>query len=409
MSDEKDSSNSNEPLVEAPVETIENRPEEISLPVQVKRGGSLTSGLALVLSLAACAGVAYLWWSGQQQDAEQVEPIDYSAQIRSQIDTASGVLRQELNDSIAALEQRSTESSRSIQQRLLADSSSQADRLSRLQADLRNDRAGLERRLEMTESSLAKLAEMRLDSARSLALAEAEYLLRLANERLQLFQDPVGALKALKLAAAQLRALDDAVFNSVRQALAAEIQSLESVRTADRVAISGQLLALARSAAEWPLDRRRSLQATGHNELEPEPGEEGWWSRLKQALSSAVTVHREQQTATVLLTLEEERLLRENLRLQLQVAQLAAVRAEQDLYTDSLTLVTEWLREYYDREMTEVGEALLTLEQLGQIDLDPELPEITTALRLLRNLQTAQELDIESGAQAQSAPEETQP
>ena len=323
---------------------------------------------------------------------ETTASVDYSAQISSAADAA----RSELANSVQSLQLQIEENTRSVLQRLAADNAALGENLNRLQADWRLDRSGLERRLEITESSVAKLADMRLDSARSLGLAEVDYLLRLANERLQLFADPVGALKALKLAAAQLRALDDPVFNSVRQALAAEVQSLESVETPDRVAISGRLLALARGATQWPLDSRRSLQAAGHNVLEPAPEEEGWWPRVKSVLSNAVTVHREQKTETVLLTLEEERLLRENLRLQLQVAQLAAVRAEQALYADAVAQVSEWLREYYDREAAEVGDAVQALEELGQIDLDPDLPQITTALLLLRNLQTAYELDQEA-------------
>jgi uroporphyrin-3 C-methyltransferase len=378
--------------------TAEEKPNGQAESVQIAaapRSGSLTAGMSLLFSLAACAAVAYLWWQGQQQVIETIEPVDYSAQIR----TVEEDLRSQLADSIEALKRQVESDNRAVQQRLGAETASLGDNLNRLQADIRSDRSGLERRMEMAESSVAKLAEMRLDSARSLGLAEAEYLLRLANERLQLFQDPAGALKALKLSAAQLRALDDPVFNSVRQALAVEIQSLVSVNMPDRVEISGRLLALARGAADWQLDSRRSLQAQGANVLEPSPQEEGWWPRLKSVLSSAVTVHRDQQTATVLLTLDEERLLRENLRLQLQVAQLAAVRAEQALYSDAIALVAEWLRDYYDRETAAVGDALAALEELGQVDLDPTLPEINTALRLLRNLQTAYELDAEAVAE----------
>lgn len=372
------------------------------------RGGSLTAGISLVLSLAACGAVAYLWWQGQQQAVEAVEvvePVDYSIEIRR----VENELRSQLADSIDQLKRQIEAGGRAAQQRLNAENALLADRLSRLQAELRSDRSGLERRMAMAESSVAKLAEMRLDSARSLGLAEAEYLLRLANERLHLFQDPAGALKSLQLAAAQLRALDDPVFNSVRQALAVEIQSLEAVKMPDRVAISGRLLALARSASQWQLDSRRSLQAQGHNVLEPSPEEEGWWPRLKSVLSSAVTVHRDQQTATVLLTLDEERLLRENLRLQLQVAQLAAVRAEQALYGDAIALVSEWLREYYDRESAAVGDALKALDELSQVNLNPELPQITIALRLLRNLQTAYELDVETVSEPVATEPESMP
>ena len=395
-----------------PVETQPTAPEEDanrrSAPTATtasRPGSSLIPGLSLLLSLLACGAVAYLWWNERQPLENASATVDYTEQIRAVAEDS----RRQLANSDESLRLLIETKDRSVAQRLAADSASLSDHFERLRSGLKRDVSGLERRLEMTEGGLAKLAEMRLGSARALALAEAEYLLGLANERLQLFADPAAALKALKLAAAQLGALNDPVFNSVRQALATEIQALESVETPDRMVISGRLLALARAASQWPLDSRRSLQADGQNLLQPDQDEQGWWPRLRGLLSNAVTVQREQTTVIALLSLGDERLLRENLRLQLQLAQLAALRAEQTLYIDALALVSQWLREYYDREAVAVENALQALEELGQIDLDPEMPPITTALRLLRNLNSAFELELEPGFEPASTSRDETP
>jgi uncharacterized protein HemX len=243
--------------------------------------------------------------------------------------------------------------------------------------------------MEMMEGAVAQLKQQGLSSERGLGVIEAEFLMRMAGERLTLFADSRGALRALELADAQLRALDDPVYTGVRQALAGEIEALRAVDLPDRVAVSGRLLRLATASPEWPLDARRSLGAESPNLLQPQASEQGWWARAKEVMSNIVVVHRENPDEMVLLTLEEERLLRENVQLQLQVAQLAAVRGEDGLYGSAIQLVRDWLQRYYDAESVNVSEALKSLDELAGLDLNPELPNISGALTRLRNLQAA--------------------
>ncbi len=401
-------------------------------PVVIKKGGGMAS-LALLLALGAAGLSGYQWYQGYSAaaPAEQAELPDYSGliaqrsqevenrlttrveqlesqlasqerqlgtrmdgqgdELESRVESALSELRKSLGEARSAMEQDLDEVKRQ-NQRLRADREGLDATLAGIEESSRRSASAIERRLGHVESSMGALADTRGDAASQLALAETEYLLRAATERLSLFADAEGASRALALAAEQLSSVDDPIYSTVRQALAEHRQALSQLELPDRVALSTELLALARSSAEWPLDARRSLNTSGANLLVPETTEEGWWARFKSVLSNVVVVHREKETATVLLTLEEERLLRENIRLQLQVAQLAAARGEQALFESSVAAVHDWITEYYQTTAEPGADALTRLAALAGTRLSPELPDISGALRQLRSIRATEDL-----------------
>ncbi len=397
-----------EPEPMAAVPESEPAPEPKPAPSQPpRRGGRALALLALLLALAAGAGTGYLWWQERQRPEVKLPDIpDVAAEVERRVaplQSAMADLRGELTQAVADLRSELDQSVAEVRreaERLSAGRDGVDRALARIEEDANRRLGGLERRLTNLEGGLAALADARSSTTAELALAETEFLLRSANERLQLFNDPRGAQTALGLAEARLESVDDPIYSSVRQTLAGHVQALRSVELPDRVALSGRLLALAGNSVEWPLDARRSLQVSGTNLLTPSAADAGLWQRFKEVLSSVVVVHREKQAEAVLLTLEEERLLRENVRLQLQVAQLAAVRGEQSLYESAIDTVSGWLGDYYDGESALVADALAQLTELGQIDLNPDLPDIGAALKQLRSVRAANALAGEiEGAQ----------
>lgn len=372
-------------------ETPEPEPAPPPQPAPAKpprRGGRSLALLALLLALGAGAGTGYLWWQERQRlEVALPEIPDVATEVERRtrpLQTALDELRGELDQSVAGIRREA--------ERLAAGRDGVDRALARIEEDATRSFSGLERRIANLEAGLATLADARSNTTAELALVETEFLLRSASERLRLFNDPRGAQTALSLAQARLESLDDPVYAGVRQTLAGHVQALRSVELPDRVALSGRLLALAGNSVEWPLDARRSLQVSGTNLLTPSAADAGLWQRFKEVLSSVVVVHREKQAEAVLLTLEEERLLRENVRLQLQVAQLAAVRGEQSLYGSAIDTVSGWLGQYYDAESALVSDALGQLAELRQIDLNPELPDISAALKQLRSVRAADAL-----------------
>ncbi len=389
-------------------------PDHSSVAKQPKSG----RGIALLALLAGLAGIgssAYNWYEAQQNAAvtapEPIEIPDFGSQIErsanalgARIDAVAG----DVDRALAGVERQGAEMNRISGSR----ASLEAD-LQRVGDTAQRQVTALERRFTVIEGSVATLADMQAGAVKAMGVAETEFLLRLANERMQLFDDPRSALRALRLADAQLRALEDPVYDAVRQSLAGEIQALEDTELPDRVAISGRLLSLAQGSTDWPLDARRSLRESSANLLEqveaPAADEpQSWWGKARanaaRAASKVATVHRIEASDPVLISLDQERLLRENVRLQLQVAQLAAVRGEQTLYGKSINAVEAWLNEYYAVESKPVADALATLDELGREDLQPRLPDIAGSLRQLRNLRAAVDLSEQAPTQAGEQP-----
>ncbi|MEW8205828.1 MAG: uroporphyrinogen-III C-methyltransferase, partial [Candidatus Thiodiazotropha taylori] len=84
-------------------------------------------------------------------------------------------------------------------------------------------------------------------------VAEAEYLIRVANHRVSLMGDVSTALEALKSADERLSASGDPVWSGVREQLAREITQLKAVPIVDQAGISAELTALADQVERLPL------------------------------------------------------------------------------------------------------------------------------------------------------------
>ncbi len=389
-----------------PDKSAEERPAPAPTPPtrEAKKGGGRgLAALALIISLAAAGGTGYLWYLTTQAPEIELPEFPDPPDVAGEVERRVQPLARQLEELSSGSASELASMKRELERRAAAQEG--VDRsIATVEETTRRAVSGVERRLGRLEGSLTALADTRSNVSNELALSETEYLMRAADERLRLFNDPAGAERALSMAMTQLQTVDDPSYVAVRQTLASHIQSLKQVDLPDRVALSGRLLTLARDSAAWPIDARRSLQVSGANLLTPEESDEGWWARFKGVLSSVVVVHREKETETVLLTLEEERLLRENMRLQLQVAQLAAVRGEQPLYEASIDAVSGWLTDYYEGGDNGVIAAREQLVELRGINLNPELPDISPALRQLSNIRSTAALSGSAPAPVAEGP-----
>lgn len=418
--EDKSSPKATDPIADSDARAEQSRPPDSSEQIEAQRDqppgasarggdatrrrGSTLGAMGLLFALLACAGVGWLWWQDFSEARQETALTDWQAVIDRQSESQSRQLEQQLQqlrqDLQQELDQTDSELRRDVDRlgRQVEQASAAAEAATagneRSEAALRQELRSLQRRFEVVEKSVTQLANLNRNSRDELLLAEAEFLMRLAAERLTLFEDPRNALQALKMADEHLRAVEDPLYGSAREALSAEIQQLQSVALPDRAAISGQLLQLAEAATGWPLDRRRTLDHSG-NWITPADADADWWSRTRKVISELVVVHRDTGEATMMLTLDESRRLRENLRLQLQIAQLAAVRGEAELYHSSLDAVQQWLNDYFDLETMAIKEAQDRLSRLQQVEIDPEMPTLGRALRELTGLRATHALSEE--------------
>jgi uroporphyrin-3 C-methyltransferase len=115
-------------------------------------------------------------------------------------------------------------------------------RVSKLDEDLQ----GVSHRISVVASLFGR-------SERGWTLAEIEYLLRIANQRLQLQRDVKTAAQALKAADERLRELADPHYISVREQIARDLDAVKAVPAVDVDGLSVRLSAALASLDELPV------------------------------------------------------------------------------------------------------------------------------------------------------------
>lgn len=321
--------------------------------------------VALLVAVGSIVGGYFIWHEVQRQG-------NWQEQIVGQIDGRSQGLEQRLQsfkdrlDSDLATTERTRRS------------------LEEEQRQLANAQQGLEDSLGVLRAQLG-------NSRNDWMLAEVQYLLQVANQRIQLDRDVLTTRAALSSADRRLQTLADPGFNSVREQIASELVELDGVVLPDLAGIALTLDTLAGQVNQLPLkDAQVDHQAsepTGTTTTTTEPTVTDW-TRLPrmiwQELRSLVVVRRNDTPVGPLLAPDQLFFLYENLRLQLNSARLAALQGESESYRASLKTARTWLGDYFDNEAAQIGAARAELERLAGLDLQPSLPDISASLRLLR-------------------------
>lgn len=218
-------------------------------------------------------------------------------------------------------------------------------------------------------------------------IAQTEYYLRIANAQESLAGDAASALTALQLADDHLRDAGDPRMVKVRQLLAGEIAALRALPKMDREGIALKLGTLARELPS--LRRKQSVSTRFDRHDDADPGNLSGWDRLvialRKALFSVVSVRRSDAPATPLMSDEGIAILLRSLDLELQMARLAALRGETDVFRSSVKSVAARLAQYFDAGTPEVAAALATLNELAATPLPHTLPDVSASLtQLLR-------------------------
>lgn len=250
---------------------------------------------------------------------------------------------------------------------------------------------------EALEGSLGALRAQLGRSQSGWMLAEVQYLMQVANQRLQLQRDVVTAVAALGSADQRLQELADPGLNPVREQLAREMAALNGVAQPDIAGIALALDSLAARVAVLPLEGTQPRRTVG---AEVEDGDAapaaGDWRQLPalvwQELKRLVVVRRNAEPVEAMLAPEQQYFLRQNLRLQLESARLAALQATPEPYQASLRTARAWLDEYFAGDDPQVAAVQGRLAQLAEVDVRPALPDISASLRLLRQQMRLAEL-----------------
>lgn len=264
----------------------------------------------------------------------------------------------------------------------------QIGQFKQLQTDFRDQIHGMQQQLRRQQRQLASLSTLGRDDW---LLAEAEYLIRLANQRLLVGKEIVGASDLLEAADDILNQLDDAALYPVRQALVEEIAALNATEHSNIEGLYFQLAALAKQVAQlrWlkPPSWSASHTPTKENNDDHRTIATGWRASLQSAwrkLQQAVRIQHHDSLYQPDLSPVYTHALQQSLQLLFIQAQTALLLGNQALYDASLSNIAKQLQPYDALNPDAIGRIVSRIEQLQQQTVTMAMPDISTSLRELK-------------------------
>jgi len=329
-------------------------------PPPAKKASSAIAWLALLLVLAvAGAGGWYLmeWQKREALLVQRLAEVEALAGARDdKLDQLGQRWQQELRTGLAELE------------------------------------GGVQQQARLIQAYDSQLAELRSELARfsaidrdSWLMAEAEYLLRLANQRLIMAGDAESAQVLLSSADTILRELDDVSLHEARGAVAADLAAVRAVPRVDVEGIYLRLAALVEQADKLVIFQMPEAEPR----LDTAPAED-WQGRLEQGYQSAllklsdyIVIRRRDVPMQTLMDPQWEGLVRQNLRMLLEQAQVALLSGNQTLYAESLQRSNYWVAEFFESDEAAARAMAREIEQLADQRIAVQVPDISRSLGAL--------------------------
>jgi uroporphyrin-III C-methyltransferase len=238
----------------------------------------------------------------------------------------------------------------------------------KVNALLREQSLALTERLSLVEDALANMSRGMAPAASTLKLDEADYLMSLAQIRLELFNDVDHAQRAMELADSQLAGVNDPKLARIRQTIAIELDALRAVPRIDAAGISAKLTALRIQIDKLPVQIG-------------ETGSDG--GRVARLLDRYLVVRREGEVMPVVG--RSAWAVREGLKIEIERAQLALERRESDTYDAALQTADSLAKQALLIADLAVTRFFTELDSVRSHRINVQMPSLGAALIELRS------------------------
>jgi len=343
-----------------------------------KSRSGLWFGIIMLLIILSVAGVGFYLFQ----------------QLRSQQDNLGG----ELNKGDMQLIELSKQIS-GYQAQLAAIQS----QLATVEADV----AGKESHFTKTLEDFSKLHNEKLDTTRNelnttitqvqrqlgktrgdWLIADAEYLLSIANQRLYLMGDVNTTREALEAADQRLRESGDAGAFKIREQIAKDITAIRNVAVADIVGMYASIQSLQDQVDSLTLLLPYTGKTLTPPRQAPEPANKEDQTLLDSALGQlegVVTLRHTEHPIKEILTPEEAQFIREQLRVKLEMVKIALVQQNEQLYQSSLADAKKWTEQNFAKN-AETDKFVAELDKFNAIKIRSHFPDISLSLKMLRDI-----------------------
>jgi uncharacterized protein HemX len=360
------------------VEELTEKQQTMNVPLEQpapSRSGVWIGIIALlVVVLVAGAGfylLQQLRSQGDNIDKEDQRTIEHAKQI-SGFQSQLAAMQSQLSNATATI---STTDERFAGQ-LAAASKSQEEKLDTTRKELSAAIAQVQRQLGKTRGDWL--------------IADAEYLLSVAGQRLHLIGDIETTREALEAADQRLRESGDAGAFKVREQIAKELASLRSIPVIDFVGMYSTLQSLSSRVEQLtlflPYEGKPVAKRSEHDKHSvPSQTSSDLLNMALKQIDGYVTIRHTEQPIKAILTAEQAQFIRQQLSLKLEMVKVALVQKNQTLYQASLKDTLTWLEKHFNQN-TQTQDFIAQLRKLDEVKLNAQMPDISLSLKMLRDI-----------------------
>jgi len=342
---------------ETAVSNIEPEIENVDVARQEKKPEKKSSGhgfvyFLLLLVVAAGGGTAYYFWEQLQMHQTELKTQLQSLQnLQKQVEKT--VLNSDDNTTV------STNNANQLEQ--------------------------LSEKIQQTETISQQAIEVVNRNQRGWALAEIDYLLRIAHQRIAVARDITGAIAALKGADARIEQLGDMSLFKIRKQLAKDIGNLNAIHQAD---VNGISLALDQAITYLPelpfKSIKDEIKVQFTEEKAPAVKEDTFVDSVLEAVKQIGEIKVHQRSIQAASSADQQASIEQLLRTYLLGARLAALRFDQTQFLHEISMASEIVRLHYDESDNRIQQLQKSLLDYSALQLSPDLPELTKAWTMLQ-------------------------
>lgn len=235
----------------------------------------------------------------------------------------------------------------------------------------------------LLQNNLSTLLNRNVLLRKDWLIAEAEYLIKLANHRLLLEKDISTSIAMLNSADERLREISDPALITMRKHLAEDIGALQAVPQPDITGMSLAISALIMNIEKLPLSTPdpKTIKHKIESEAKENQGDRSGelLTTLWQDIKDLVVMRDHSQPVRPLLTPGQRYFLTQNLRLQLEQVRYALLHGNSAIYKERISVSQDWIGDYFDAEATITKTMLEKLADLIKQDISPPIPDINSS------------------------------
>lgn len=361
-------------------------------PVRRSQGG-LWFGVIILFVVIALAAAGFYFFS-QLRDKQEGLGGEVKGEMSKQIADYQAQLAA-IQAQIAAMEANVAGKDTHFTKTLADFSQLHNEKLESTRKDLNDSIAGVQRQLGKTRGDWL--------------IADAEYLLSVANERLYLIGDVNTTREALEASDQRLRESGDAGTFKVREEIAHELTEIKKVVLPDVVGIYASIQALQDQVDQLVL----LLPYTGKDLSVPSDvktkgaEDQGAIDSALSHLKGVVTIRHTKHEVTEILTPEEAQFIHQQLKVKLELVKIALVQHNEALFQSSLADAKKWVKQHF-ADNADVANFNNELDQFSTVKIHSQFPDISKSLKMLRDI-TKLRIESDKAMQEEPAPEAVKP